>query len=300
MLWIVCIVVQSITSIMWPIVESYLVAGRHGRAMRSAIGLFNLTWMSAVALPLFGMAPLIEHHARTVFLGLAAANVLSLGPMFWFAARPREHEADLAAANVPVGYRQLLRSARVLLPLSYVLNAALSPVLPYRFAEIGTPLQYQTPMTAMWMVVRVFAMVIMWRLAFWHGRWGTLLLAGLAMSGGFGLILLAPTLALMAVGLAIYGAGMGMVYYAALYYGMAVGRAGVEAGGTHEALIGSGYTIGPIAGLLGTFAGGGAAVVAIVWGLIGLGSVGAVIPYARARKIRSASSSDSSKPSKAD
>jgi hypothetical protein len=39
-----------------------------------------------------------------------------------------------------------------------------------------------------------------------------------------------------------------------LYYAMSVGGADVDAGGTHEALIGAGYTIGPGIGLLATVA----------------------------------------------
>ena len=41
-----------------------------------------------------------------------------------------------------------------------------------------------------------------------------------------------------------------MTYYAALYYAMSVGRAKVDAGGTHEALIGGGYMFGPLVGLM--------------------------------------------------
>ena len=53
----------------------------------------------------------------------------------------------------------------------------------------------------------------------------------------------------MIVGLILFGSGMGVTYYAAIYYALAVGRAEVEAGGTHEALIGGGYMVGPIIGL---------------------------------------------------
>ena len=106
------------------------------------------------------------------------------------------------------------------------------------------------------------------------------------MTGGFGLVVLAPTIHLMLVGFVVFGVGMGMVYYTALYYAMAVGRAEVDAGGVHEALIGVGYTIGPAAGLLGTALGGGPAIVGIVWGLVGLGAIGAVKPYNRIRRAR--------------
>ena len=53
----------------------------------------------------------------------------------------------------------------------------------------------------------------------------------------------------MVVGLAVCGAGLGAIYAAAFYYVMEVGDAKVDAGGTHEALIGMGYCVGPICGL---------------------------------------------------
>jgi MFS family permease len=51
-------------------------------------------------------------------------------------------------------------------------------------------------------------------------------------------------------GLAVFGVGMGIVYSGAIYYAMEVGSAQVEAGGTHEALIGVGYTLGPALALV--------------------------------------------------
>jgi hypothetical protein len=75
-------------------------------------------------------------------------------------------------------------------------------------------------------------------------------IAALSMALGFVGILIAQDLATLIVGLAIFGGGMGMTYYAALYYAMSVGRAKVDAGGTHEALIGGGYLFGPLVGLV--------------------------------------------------
>jgi hypothetical protein len=48
--------------------------------------------------------------------------------------------------------------------------------------------------------------------------------------------------------------GLGGIYTGALYYVMEVGASEVEAGGTHEALIGGGYTLGPLIGLGGLLA----------------------------------------------
>ncbi len=278
-LWLTAGTVTLLSSIIWPIIESYLTAGRHGPAMRSAIGWFNVTWMPAMAAPMFIMAPLLEHHGQWAIGGLAAANVLALASLAAFARWPSEHDADAASEHVTASYSYLLRCARVLLPLSYVMSSGLAPILPYRFEQIGVDVWWETPSTATWMLARVAALVVMWRLAFWHGRWGTLLLGALAVAGGFATIVLAPSLPVMLIGFACMGVGLGVIYYAALYYAMAVGQAKVEAGGTHEGLIGAGYTAGPIAGLAGTALGGGVAIVGVMWTLTVVAGIAAVRPY---------------------
>jgi uncharacterized membrane protein YuzA (DUF378 family) len=239
---------------------------------------------------MFLIAPIIEDHANWAIAGQTIANMLALIPLARFARRPGTHDPHAAVANVSAEYPLLLRSARVLLPMSYLLNAAMSPILPYRFeqlrAEIEFSIEMETPAAATWMVCRVLAMLVMWRIGFWHGRWGTLLLGGVTMTGGFGLVVLAANLWWLLAGLGILGIGLGMVYYAALYYAMAVGHADVDAGGTHEALIGMGYSLGPLAGLVGAVFGGGTAIVGIVWALVGIGTVSAVQPYRRARRLR--------------
>ena len=285
-LWLAALVGTIALSFIWPVVESYLTAGRHGASMRSAIGWFNLTWAGAIALPLFLMAPIIDRHGEWAIGGFGAVNALGLIALAWFAARPGHHDPVLAEAHVAPEYPLLLRSARVLLPLSYVLNAAMNPILPYRFEALEVAVWWATPATATWTVVRVVAFVVMWRLGFWHGRWGTLLLGAASMTVGFALVVTGPSLAVVLVGFGILGTGFGVIYYAALYYAMVVGRAEVEAGGTHEGLIGAGYTVGPLAGLAGVAIAGGAGVVSVVWGLVALAGAPAVRPYLRARRLR--------------
>ena len=106
------------------------------------------------------------------------------------------------------------------------------------------------------------------------------------MTGGFALVVTGPTLGWMLVGLALLGVGLGVVYYAALYYALAVGHARVEAGGTHEGLIGAGYATGPLVGLGGSAVAGGAGIVGAVWALVGVAGIPAVRPYLEARRQR--------------
>jgi len=71
------------------------------------------------------------------------------------------------------------------------------------------------------------------------------------------------------------------IYYASLYYVMAVGQSEVDASGTHEGLIGAGYAVGPVAGLIGLAIGGGAGVVGVTLTVAALGGAIAVGPYLR-------------------
>lgn len=285
-LWFTAGTVSFLSAIVWPIVESYVAAGRHGPAMRSAIGWFNLIWMPAMVVPMLLMAPILERHGEWTIGGLAVTNFAALLTLVFFSSRPAEHGTADSIDHMTAEYPMLLRSARVLLPVSYVVMAALTPILPYRFEQVGIDVRWETPSAATWMVVRVVAVLLMWRLPFWHGRWGTLLLGAIAMTVGFATIVLGLNLATMIIGFAAFGVGLGIIYYTALYYGMAVGRAAVKAGGTHEALIGSGYAVGPLAGLFGSALGGGGHIVGVVWVMIGIAAIPALAPYVRCRKGR--------------
>ncbi len=69
------------------------------------------------------------------------------------------------------------------------------------------------------------------------------------MGVGFVCVFSAKSLLLLIIGLVAFGSGMGVTYYVALYYAMAVGKAEIAAGGKHEAFIGGGYMVGPVVGL---------------------------------------------------
>ena len=155
---------------------------------------------------------------------------------------------DGGADPHPARYRPLLRAASWLLPLSYVMCSSLSPILPHRLRALGATTSASL-LAAIWMLARFSMLFAMWRSAFWHGRWGTLGVAATLLLVGLVAILVGPSLPVVVAGLAVFGAGMGLTYYAALYYTLAVGHGAVDAGGSFEALIGVGYCIGPVVGL---------------------------------------------------
>ncbi|MFG0331688.1 MAG: MFS transporter [Phycisphaerales bacterium] len=290
MLFIAAPLYNMLCGLQWPIVESYIAAGRHGKEMRRAIGWFNIVWSVALAPSLWVIGLTLRTGRPTdSFIVVAVAHLLTLAFVAPWPARPIDHDRDEQSRHTGPEYRHLLVSARILLPLSYVLMNAMSPLLPGTWERLGVVVSVGATLSSTWMSARVVAFALMFWRPGWHGRWGTLLGGGLFTIGGFALVLWAPGVAAVVAGLAAYGIGQGMVYYAALYYGMAVGHAEVESGGAHEAVIGVGYSIGPMLALaaraalpvrpdLGVLIGVGV--------LVAAGSLAAFRPYARARAKR--------------
>jgi len=242
-----------LTGCFWPLVEAYVSGGRRAGELRSAIGRFNVTW-SATLLPSFLLPPLLEHHStRAVFVTLALAHLACLALLVPFRREPGEHvhEHDDVHA-VPTRYRELLRVHRVLHAMSYLVMYALSPYLPRLLERLGFTGFGASALAATWLLARVLTFFALERWHGWHGRWSVAVVGALCVLGGFGATLLAPGLgsvapALVIPALLVFGAGLAALYTAALYYAFEVG--GNEGGGSHEALIGLGYSIGPACGL---------------------------------------------------
>lgn len=291
---IAVVLITSITgACLWPIVESYVAAGRNPHETRRALGRWCIAWMIAVALSLILMGPLQRNEGwlnpRFALVALAPLSLLAIGFLFLLPARPGLHVHTTEAA--PAHYVAQLKSARILLPASYLLVGALNPLMPYVLERLEMNPTYETPLTAVWLATRVIVAALMLGMSQWRGRWSTLLLGACFLIVGFALVVTAPSLGFIVAGLVLFGAGHGVIYYAAIYYALRVGSASIDAGGTHEALIGLGYVVGPAAGLAGYALGGGLWTVAVVCGILAFAAVPAALPFIRHRKAHAIASS---------
>lgn len=258
-LWVAGVWVSGVSAMLWPVVHAYLAGGRPPAGVAKVQGVFNLIWMSSVTVPMFILPPYLDSGAREIFL-ISALTLLMVLPL---AARlprmtPRAFvhgsKSDVSESH-PEWHALLVRSRRWLI-VTYLFMSAFPPLLPYAFEASGISSALETPLTGTWMVVRVMFVAVLWRTTFWQGHRVFLIAAGLAGTLGFGLALGAAflpgaPLPWMVTGFVLFGLGSGASYHAALAYGMVVGEAEVDAGGTFEALIGLGYAGGPAAGLLG-------------------------------------------------
>ncbi len=258
--WTMAAVYLPLTGILWPVVEAYVSGGRTGAPLRRATGAFNFAWSSAVLAAFWAMAPLLHDNPLGVVAGMAIVHALALVVSLALPAEPARHLDGAHEPHPPV-YDRLLPVFRVLLTLSYVLVNALEPILPARFAAMGVSATASARLASVWAGARVVMFLVCGWWHGWHGRWRTVVWTASAMLAGFALAVAATNVTIAVIGLALFGVGAGGIYVAGIYYAMAVGKAEVDAGGTHETVIGLGYTAGPLPAL--------AAHAAVAGGLVG-------------------------------
>lgn len=250
--WAMVLVYSPATGALWPTMESYLSGGRREKDLRKAIGVFNIVWSSALVFAYWGMAPLVEGHPYLILVALGSIHLVMGGMVRLFPPEPGRHAEH--SHDHPPEYVPLLAVFRVLLFASYLVLSAVNPIQPILLDRIGVPEARQPLFASAWLIARVGVFALFERWHGWHGRWWTPWTGLACMVLGFGLTVAAPVLGSLALpcfiaGLVGMGAGVAAIYCGALYYAMAVGSAGIDAGGKHEAVIGLGYTLGPGLGL---------------------------------------------------
>ena len=253
--WALMALYSPLNGMLWPLVESYVSGGRTGSELRRTIGAWNVTWSGALVVSFLAIAPLAKEHPAAGLLALGALHWLST---FLLLGLPKEPAAHLHEAHVvPPGYRELLGTFRMLLPLTTFLLNVLAPALPIVFSRLAIAPELAAALSGAWLLPRAITFWWLARREGWHGKRSTAVVGALVLLLGFAVALASALLPAGAFGITIcmlgligYGIGMAVVYKAALYYAMEVGQAEVGAGGTHEALIGLGFAGGPALGLV--------------------------------------------------
>lgn len=264
-LWILGIGYMILVGILWPIIEAYLSGGRSGKTLRSAIGKFNIVWSTSMVLAYWLMAPLIKSSPLLIVSLLGGVHILIAAVVWKLPDEPPKVSTPQTTDHpTPPVYRPLLSIFRVMLICSYIILSAIIPLMPSTQARLGLDELWWTPIASTWLIVRVFVFFLFERWHGWHGQWWTPWFGMSAMLLGFALSMGSPMLGIvdgegvnvlgvltLTAGLSLMGVGIAVTYYGALYYAMAVGGSDIDSGGKHEALIGVGYTVGPLCGLIG-------------------------------------------------
>lgn len=240
----------------WPVIESYVSAGQSSRDTPRALGKFNLSWAVTVPLGLVLAGPILASWPRGLFVFAGMANLASLVLIARGIAPTPSHLPHDHPDHLPPSQARrlgsLMRASRASMLLSYILLFLLVPLMPAIFTDrLRIPLWLAPCAAASLDLCRLAALTLLFVWPGWHGRSGLLVLVAAGLPAGFFMVLLGNTLPVVTAGALVFGLAAGLAYFSALYYAMVVKRASVDAGGGHESLIGVGFAIGPLAGLLG-------------------------------------------------
>jgi hypothetical protein len=281
-IWIMVVVYSPLTGVLWPMVEAYVSGGRSGAHLRATVSRWNVVWSSALVAAYVGISPMVEKRSALAVLLLGAVHLLTIPVLLFFTAEPAPHREEEHEPHPPV-FNKLLVTFRLLLPMSYIVSSTLGPYLPGAMIRLHVPDDLHTILAASWLAPRAVMFAVLERWHGWHGRWFPAIVGPVLLLMGFGMAILSGSGALdgagvilLAGGLGLFGIGMAMIYSGALYYAMEVGKAEVQAGGKHEALIGAGYTAGPLIGLSACGAVGAGWMAQRAFEPVVLGVVGAV------------------------
>ena len=268
----------------WPVVESYISAGRTPRDQVRAVGRFNLAWAGAIPPCMVVAGPLIAWRPEGLFLAGLGLTVASFVLAVALRRRPVHLRADHPERPTPLQMRRLtglLAASRWSMISCYASLWILAALLPGVFADLDIPVTVATALAGLLDVFRLvaFASLQVWH--GWHSRVWPLAIVLVGLPVGFFMAISAAGLPLVLAGELVFGLSAGMTYVGSLYYGMVVKNAAVEAGGAHEGMIGAGFALGPCIGLvgrkLGPFLGGPVVGMAAGVGpLLALCSAGAV------------------------
>lgn len=255
--WVVATLIGCLNGAKWPILESYISAGQSRRDTARAIGGFNVAWAAAVPPSLVVVGPLVQWRAPSLFLLAAAASLLTLALLRPATRQPvhlPEDHPERPDADTLRRLRGLLGFSRWAMFFSYAAMFAIAAILPPLLRDrFRMPVSIATPLSAVVDFLRLAAFILLGWSVRWHMRWAPLIIATAALPGAFLLVAGGTSITALVVGQVIFGLAAGLIYYAALYYAMLVQNASVDAGGAHEALIGLGFAVGPLACLGGLY-----------------------------------------------
>ena len=238
----------------WPVVESYVTAGQTPLRTARILGYFNFSWALAVPAALVAAGPLIQWNTWSLFALAGVLNVVTLSLVALLPRRPWHLPQDHPERPGPHQARRLtglMHAGWFLMLASYSGMWILAALLPGIFRELRCSIEQATSYSAALDITRLIAFAILGIWTGWYGRAYPLIIAMPILAGGFSMVIFGTNLGIVLGGELMFGAAAGIIYFASLYYAIVVKNASVEAGGGHEGLIGSGFALGPLAGLIG-------------------------------------------------
>ncbi len=256
---IVVVLYSFFNGMTWPVAESYASAGLDEKQSSKSIGIYNLCWSTAVPVSVWMSGALISGFKNGIFLACGIIVLFAMALVFFLpkviphhVSVPDDGEKDEDEKVIAYDdMKRMLLSSRWSMGFSYALMQILTALLPGKFHAAGISVAMATIYAGFVDASRTLAFLLMSSTHWWHGKKTLLVLVSLTLAIGFCTCMFGDMIPLVLSGEIVYGLAAGFAYYSALYYAMILSKASVGAGGSHESVIGAGFTVGPIVVIAG-------------------------------------------------
>ncbi len=242
-------------SLTWPVLEAAVVLYPGRLSTPDRIGIYNLVWALPGAFAFLASGALFRWKPDAILVAAIAAQALMLAHLL---RRPRA-STPAESARAPhrgdaVPHADKLRSvrlARLANGTGYLMQCGLMATAPAVGDRLGLPAASTIWLVCVFLAARGGAFFGLWKWTGWHYRTRWLALALLAGPVSLAGIFFVPWTAGVFTALAVFGAAVGLCYYASLYYSLDLGEEKGEHSGQHESIIGLGVLLGPLTGVAG-------------------------------------------------
>ncbi|MBM4047579.1 MAG: MFS transporter [Planctomycetes bacterium] len=237
----------------WPTLEVSLTTGATAEELKRGVGGFNMSWCTGVVLGLLIAGPLHDWHPRYPFVGIALMGLMVIAAIRWVVPGDDEHPDHPDLPHEPHAANGVPKTTFLYMgwTANFVAFGVLS-VMRYLFTDVSVRLGFTGSthglLEASISVFQVFMFFLLRHTHGWQYNFGILLLVQLGMVVGAGTVSLASGLPALFTGFILLGCGAGMTYYSSLFYSLDAPSARGVRSGLHEAILGAGGFVIPLAG----------------------------------------------------
>jgi predicted MFS family arabinose efflux permease len=256
----------------WPPLEALTTENEPPAGVQTMVGIYNVVWAGTGALAYFSGGAMLEKLGmKSLFYVPVIVQLIQLGLTIWLDRQAGAGGQCSGAGSEDAAINGLgtsstrmdtielnprpIAKARTFLamawlanPFAYIASNTLIAVMPGVARRLGLSTMVAGFCCSIWCFARLGAFGGLWHWSGWHYRFRWLVAAYLALIGTFGILVLAPDLAVLVLAQIVFGCALGLIYYSSLFYSMDLSQAKGEHGGIHEAAIGLGNFAGPAVG----------------------------------------------------
>lgn len=253
----------AFTGPLWPSAEASILHARSPLSVPRRLGLYNITWSTFGSAGFFLCGFLVDRHLDAVIW----VPGLIMAAQLLFFARPARPAVAGAAAAVHVAHddnagldvatkRRFMHLHWIANSIAYFLMTSFNALLPHLSERLGLSASGLIWLTSSYLFSRAASFVVFAAWEGWHYRTAWSVASILAAIASAAVMFFSTSPGLVLAACIVFGAALGLAYSGSLYYSMNYGENKGEHGGLHEAILGVGILLGPLAGAGGAKLGG--------------------------------------------